>query len=136
MSRDYAAYTEDFEAGRIAAETFTHVDHLGVAWDMLGRYDFLTAAAHYATGIQQLATRAGVPEKANLTITLAFLSLIAERRITSPAKSFETFLSANPDLCDRNPLRHWYTPERLNTPLARTVFLLPHQDKGLTPDFP
>ena len=105
--------------------TFSHADHVGVAYEMLRNHDFLNASVKYAECISTIATKAGAARKFNTTITLAFLSLIAERMQTTPHDGFDEFISNNQDLVTGNPLDAWYSPERLQSDLARTVFLLP-----------
>ncbi|MEM7254283.1 MAG: hypothetical protein AAF493_22930, partial [Pseudomonadota bacterium] len=71
------------------------------------------------------ATKAGAPEKFHVTITLAFLSVIAERMAERSWTDFETFIAENEDLMRRDFLRAWYSDERLNTQRARELFVLP-----------
>ena len=125
MTRDYTEYARRFEACEIDAHEFSHTDHVGVAHDLLGRYGFLEAAAIYSTCLKTVAARAGAAEKFNVTITLAFLSLIAERMKGPEALSFEAFAKANPDLLSGRLLSNWYSVERLTSDHARSVFLLP-----------
>lgn len=117
--------TRAFEPHCIDVASFNHAEHVRVAFDLLRKYDFIDAAAIYAKGIRAIATNAGVPQKFNLTITYAFMSLIAERLALSPAPEFEVFVSANRDLMSKTLLEKWYGSERLHTDLARAVFLLP-----------
>lgn len=107
----------EFEAGRVDPDAFTHRAHVEVAAAMLKETDFLDAARRYQAGIIRLAEQAGASAKPNLTITLAFLSLIAERQRLSDA--------ADVRLLNPRVLGSWYSPERLAQPLARTVFLMP-----------
>ena len=79
MPGPYSRLTRDFEAHCIDPDSFGHIEHVQVAWEMMHRYDFMELSGKYAMAIRAIATRAGAPEKFNLTITLAFLSLIAER---------------------------------------------------------
>lgn len=125
MSTDYTELTQSFEACDIDASAFSHVDHVGVAYEMLRNHDFLSASVKYAECINTIATKAGAARKFNTTITLAFLSLIAERMQTTPHNGYDEFISKNQDLVTGNPLDAWYSPERLRSDLARTVFLLP-----------
>lgn len=125
MARDYAEYAREFERCDIDAEGFRHIDHVGVAYDLIGRYDFLDACMIYCRCIKRIATDAGAAQKFNVTITLAFLSLIAERLEASKAKTFEEFIAANRDLLSRDVLAQRYSSERLSSDLARTAFLLP-----------
>jgi hypothetical protein len=117
--------TSAFEAHAIDNTTFGHAEHVQVAYDLLRKYDFIDAAAIYAKGIRTLAVKAGAPDKFNLTITYAFMSLIAERLASSQSSTFEAFIAENPDLMAKTALSQWYPQERLNSALARRIFLLP-----------
>ncbi len=121
----YAEITRAFEAHEIENSRFGHAEHVRVAYDLLQTYDFIDAAAIYAKGIRTLAAKAGAPDKFNLTITYAFMSLIAERMENTQVKGFDAFVSANPDLMSKMVLDRWYTDERLHSKLARGIFLLP-----------
>ncbi len=121
----YADVTIAFEAHAIDNATFGHAEHVQVAYDLLRKYDFIDAAAIYAKGIRTLAANAGAPDKFNLTITYAFMSLIAERLANTQATDFKSFAQENPDLMAKSVLNQWYSAERLNMQLARDIFLLP-----------
>lgn len=114
-----------FEAHDVEAAKFDHEQHVRAAFEMLRRYGFLEASMRYVAAIQAIATEAGVPEKFNLTITLAFLALIAERASRAPDCDFDEFIARNPDLLSKAVLDRWYSPERLQSDLARRQFLLP-----------
>lgn len=120
-----ADITNAFEAHAIDNTNFGHAEHVQVAYDLLRKYDFIDAAANYAKGIRTLAAKAGAPDKFNLTITYAFMSLIAERLASSQTSAFEAFVAENPDLMAKSALSQWYPKERLNSALARRIFLLP-----------
>ena len=83
------------------------------------------AAATYAKGIRSIAAKAGAPQKFNLTITYAVMSLIAERIEGSPCDEFQDFVERNPDLLSKDVLTKWYAPDRLQSDIARSVFLMP-----------
>lgn len=125
MNSRYVELARSFEERDIDAGAFRHCDHVGVAYEMLRNYDFVDAAARYAGSIKSMAQKAGVPEKFNATITLAFLSLIAERMGTTRHSNFDDFIAGNPDLLSKDVLEKWYSPERLRSDLARAVFLMP-----------
>ena len=116
---------EQFEAREIDAATFRHEQHVEVAFEMLEKYSFLEASHQYSHGINTLATNAGAADKFNVTITFAFLSVIAERKAQMPDADLDTFLRENPDLLDRHLLNTWYSDERLSSVDARQRFLLP-----------
>lgn len=115
-----------FEAGGIEPGTFGHREHLQVAYEMLHKYPYPRACAEYAEAIAAIAENAGSPEKFNVTITFAFLSLIAERiHAAGGYSNFDAFLARNEDLESPNALSRWYSSEQLRSDFARTHFLLP-----------
>lgn len=120
-----APITHAFRDQSLHPASFHHADHVRVAFDLLRHHDFIDAAAAYAKGIRTIAANAGVPQKFNLTITYAFISLIAERLAANPVDTFDTFVLANPDLMNKDVLTRWYREDRLNSDMARTLFLLP-----------
>jgi hypothetical protein len=116
---------QNFEFGGLDPALFSHRLHVEAALALVDETDFLDAANRYQRAIRVLAERAGAPQKANVTITLAFLALIAERRAGMPDADCEEFLAANPDLLRKDVLAQWYAPERLRAPLAQRSFLMP-----------
>ena len=119
-----------FERFEIDAPSFHHSDHVEVAYAMLNKYDFVDACARYATTIREMAKRVGALKKFNMTITFAFMSLIAERKQDFEVNDFTVFLEANPDLLDKKILNNWYSGERLTSATARSLFLLPDKTVG------
>jgi len=130
-ARALSDLTRRFEARTVDAAAFRHAEHVRVAYDLLANYAFLDATTLYATGIRRLAEMAGAPQKFNMTITCAFLSLIAERMARDDGGSCEEFLARNPDLLSKDLLAHWYAPDRLHSEIARTVFLMPAPATGV-----
>lgn len=125
MKTDYFEMTQEFEVHGIDPSAFRHIDHIGVAYEMFHKYDFLTTSTKYSEVIKSMATKAGVPEKFNLTITLAFLSLIAERIQRTEHSNFDEFIARNEDIIAKGVLANLYSAERLQSDLARKMFLLP-----------
>lgn len=101
-----------------------------MAFELLRRHDFLETALHFSRALRTLTAKVGRPEKFHQTITLAFLSLVAERLAAGGHGDFETFAAANPDLLTTAVLERWYSPERLASPTARDTFLLPDRRHG------
>ncbi|HSC60232.1 MAG TPA: hypothetical protein VLC29_03300 [Rhizomicrobium sp.] len=114
-----------FLRGDIDAANFRHADHVRMGFEILQHHDFPEAAVAFARSLKQIAVRAGAPGKYHETITLAFLSLIAERQATGTHRDFESFAAANPDLMETSVLKRWYAPERLMSDVARKIFVLP-----------
>jgi hypothetical protein len=112
-----------FESGAVANASFGHSAHLGVAIALLRSTSFVDAVSRYVRGIERLA--AANPEKLNITVTVAFLSAIAERLHQAPDLTDAEFISRNPELTSREFLTRWYDHGRLWSPMARQAFLLP-----------
>lgn len=115
---------ERFVRGEIPAADFPHREHVRMAFEMLKCHDFPEAVLHYSRALRTMAQRAGKPQAFHQTVTIAFLSLIAER-MEPDAVHFTAFAQANPDLLEKTVLSRWYGPERLASAAARRTFLLP-----------
>ena len=114
-----------FLCGRIDNRAFHHRDHLRVAFAILSSHSFADSAQIYARSLRRIAASAGRPQAYHETITLAFLSLVAERMTGQPTTSFDSFAEANRDLLDKNVLLRWYSGARLASDVARQTFVLP-----------
>ena len=107
-------------------DEFHHADHVRMAFEILHRHDFFDAAKSYSSALKQIAARAGKPAAFHMTITVAFLALVAERMAETHHEDFLSFAAANPELLDKTVLARWYPPERLQTAIARATFILPN----------
>ena len=123
-----AQLMDDFQNDRIAPEEFSHVQHVETAYALLRHKPFLEAVTLYAEGLSKLAVAAGAPKKFNMTITLAYLGLIAERIEADPSTNWDQFIARNGDLLDKGLLLRWYDSERLWSDSARKSFLMPIAD--------
>ena len=116
---------EQFEAGQIDPELFSHAAHVYVAWLYINRFGADAALPRYDAALRRLTERLGVPEKYNATITGFLLTLIAERIDIS--ETWPVFCKKNVDLivdC-RSLLASCYSEARLNSPEARQQFVQP-----------
>src|ERR1700740_396500 len=93
--------------------TFPHREHVRVAFEMRKRHDFPETVLHFSHTLRAMAEKAGRPEAFHQTVTIAFLSLIAERLECAGAADFAAFAQANPDLLEKTLLTRWYGAERL-----------------------
>ena len=116
---------ERFMRGEVDAACFPHREHVRMAFAMLRRYDFAESVLHYSRAVRAMAARAGKPQAFHQTVTVAFLSLIAERLEGGQWDDFATFARDNPDLLEKGTISRWYRPERLASERARRTFLLP-----------
>ncbi len=114
-----------FECGDIDPRTFDHRAHIEAAVALLQAAPFMEAVDRYVRGIKALAAAAGAPHKFNMTVTIAFLSIIAERLEAAPSLDPASFVSSNPDLLAPDFLMRWYEPSRLHSPMARRQFVMP-----------
>jgi hypothetical protein len=118
-----------FLGGKIEGRNFRHADHVRVGFDLLRRQSFPDALAAYCAALKGIAARAGNPGAYHETITVAFLSLIAERSAARQYADVEAFLGDNPDLLDKTILERWYAPGRLLSDIARKTFVMPDGDR-------
>ena len=116
---------ERFVRGETAAAGFAHREHVRMAFEMLRRHDFAETVLHFSRALRIMAERAGKPQAFHQTVTIAFLSLIAERLEAGRWSDFADFARDNPDLLEKGLLARWYRPERLASEPARRTFLLP-----------
>lgn len=116
---------ERFVRGEIPAAEFPHREHVRMAFEMLKRHDFPETVLHYSRALRAMTERAGKPQAFHQTVTIAFLSLVAERMEHGRADDFGAFARANPHLLEKSVLSRWYGPERLSSEAARRTFLLP-----------
>ena len=114
-----------FLRGEIDNSNFHHDDHVRIGFEILRHHTFGDAAAAVSRSLRSITARAGRPEAYHETITLAFLSLIAERLAAGNYLDFESFAGANADLLNKSALERWYTRDRLGSELARKTFVLP-----------
>jgi hypothetical protein len=104
MTEDYSVKLRRLKEGSLRPDDFSHRDHIGVAYEALLQYEFFEAVRVIADGIRALAIRVNVPEKYNATITLAFMSLIAERMGAKYYQDAEDFIHCNADLAHESVL--------------------------------
>jgi len=118
-----------FLGGKIDGRDFRHADHVRVAFEILCRYTFPDALAAYSAALKDIAKRAGNPGAYHETITVAFLSLVAEHHAIGGYANFEAFIADNPQLLSKSILERWYKKERLLSDVARKTFVMPEGDR-------
>ena len=116
---------ERFVRGELDAATFPHREHVRMGFEMLRRHDFAETVFHFSSTLRVMTARAGKPQAFHQTVTIAFLSLIAERIESGDYADFDSFARENADLFEKSALSRWYPSERLATDAARRTFLLP-----------
>lgn len=120
------AFLAALENCRLQPAEFSHAAHIRAGYLYLRRLDFAEALGAMRRAIKAFATSIGKDVLYHETITVAFMTLINARMATEPALTdWPSFARQNTDLFSGNVLAAFYSPERLNDPLARQVFLLP-----------
>ena len=125
MIKGYAQKLDALVADTLDAEDFSHLDHVGVAYEALRGHEFFEAVTIVAQGLSRLTVRAGVPEKYNATLTFAAMSLVAERMKTEPCASAEEFVARDGSLFSGGFLTEQFPKARLGSDIAREIALLP-----------
>ncbi len=131
MSKQYAEMLDQMRTDTLHTCDFGHGQHIAVAYQALEEEPFFEALALFARGIQGAAARSGAADKFNATVTMAYMSIIAERRATGDFADADDFLARNPDLRAKGLLARWFSAGRMNGPLARGVALMP--DRVMAP---
>ena len=85
------------EGGTLEPAAFHHEQHVAAAWAALRHPD---GGDRIRRGLRALAARAGVPERYDDHLTLAFLHLIEDRRQVLPGATWAEFRAAFPELFD------------------------------------
>ena len=111
--------------GTTDAEKFRHRDHIAAGLAALKRYEFFEATERYARALRTLVDKAGVPEKYNATVTLAFMSMIGEAHQRAPDATADELLRDCPELSDLAALRNRFSAGRLDHVYARRCPVLP-----------
>jgi hypothetical protein len=115
------------ESGTLPLAEFNHCAHVRAGYLYVTRHGFGGAVERFARTLKAFAARYGKVGLYHETITVAFLALINEHVSSSEAQDWDEFISANPELLDRNTLTHFYAPEELASAEARRVFRLPRR---------
>ncbi|WP_374310407.1 hypothetical protein [Dongia sp.] len=120
------AFLAALESCRLDPAEFSHAAHIRAGFLYLRTRDFAEALGAMRRAIKAFAASIGKDALYHETITVAFMTLINERMSADPsATDWPRFAERHADLFSGNVLGAHYSPERLNDPQARQVFLLP-----------
>jgi hypothetical protein len=117
-------FIEAFEAGTLRPDLFDHRAHLRAAYCYLGHQPFLEACIAMRNGLQSFAGRVGKAGLYHETVTIAYMSLLAERMRGRPDAGWEALIAEHPELLDRHLLARHYRPGTLASPAAKACFML------------
>jgi hypothetical protein len=127
LSADDRAFVDAFRTATLGNEAFHHRDHVRMAWLYVRCHGLEAAVTRFTDDLRAFADAKGVPGLYHATITVAYLSLVAERQRTTPGSTWAAFAEAHPDLLRWKPsvIDDYYSPERLWSAEARAQFVLP-----------
>jgi hypothetical protein len=114
-------FLEAFHSCRLKTSEFRHADHLRLAWLHLTREPYETALERVRNGIQAFAKHHNLNGLYHETITTAWMRLLA----THQESSFNEFLTVNESRLSSKLLHHFWTPEILASPEARSGWVPP-----------
>ncbi|MFE7531501.1 hypothetical protein ACFU7Y_38215 [Kitasatospora sp. NPDC057542] len=110
------------------AERFGHPQHVRLTWLAVRRHGATAALDLVGDGIRRTATKAGAPQKFHVTMTRAWVELVARHTgglHTGDAADFDAFTARHPELLDKNLLARHYRPQTLAGEQARTAWVEP-----------
>ena len=118
-----AEFLAAFEAGTLA--TFHHCDHVRMTWIYLRAHGEAAAERKVVDGIQRFAAAKGATGMFHVTLTRAWLSLVAAALRTMPDGDFGAFARAHAGLLDKDRIYRHYRRHTIASALARTGWVEP-----------
>lgn len=104
---------------------FGHREHLHLAWRYVRHGGLASAERQMRSAILHVASTHGDPDKYHETLTTTWVRLVAAHVRTATASDFDTFISENPALLDRDlPSRH-FSARVLQSAEARRAMVEP-----------
>jgi hypothetical protein len=110
-----------FHSHSLKPSEFRNADHFRLAWLHLHREPLETAMENVCSGIQAFAAHHGVSDKYHVTITIAWVRLVATHR----EPTFGDFLNANASRLNPDLLHRFWTPELLAGEEAKSKWVAP-----------
>ena len=123
---------------RATCESFSHEDHVHVAWLLLRQHPLSAATELFASGARALAASHGKSENYHETVTWAYMILVNQRIESFPDADWEAFRNQNADLfaSDQAILKKYYRPSTLESERAPRVLASRHFPTSLVSDLP
>lgn len=115
-----------FESCEYPKESFSHVDHIRLAWIYIQRFGAEAAEERIDTSIRRFAASIGQEKKFHQTRTTAWLRLVDAAYCATPAiDDFGKFIGGHLWLVDRNVLAAFYSEQLLCSEEARRTWIEP-----------
>jgi hypothetical protein len=111
-----------------SADDFGHREHLHLTWLAVRRVGMPAAVTLVGDGIRRTARYAGMPQKYHVTVSHAWVRLVAHHvaeRGRHEAPGFGAFVKAHPALLDKRLLTRFYRSTTLAGERARRGWVEP-----------
>lgn len=124
---DASTFVARFRDGTLGTDHFHHRDHVRMAWLYVREHGLEAAVTRFTADLRAFALAKGAPGLYHATITVAYLTLVAERLCVTPDAEWDTFAAAHADLLRWKPsvIDAYYSAGRLWSDQARAQFVLP-----------
>jgi hypothetical protein len=107
------------------AGAFGHREHVHLTWLAVRRVGMPAAIALVSNGIQRTARYARAPQKYHVTVSRAWVELVAHHEAEHDQPDFAAFAERNPALLDKRLLTRFYRSTTLASTRARTSWVEP-----------
>jgi hypothetical protein len=113
--------------GQVTAATgrFGHRQHVQLTWLAVRECGMPNAIDLVCQGIQRTARYAGAPQKYHVTVSRAWVELVAHHVANDNTDDFEVFAGRNAPLLDKRLLTRFYRSTTLAGSRARTGWVEP-----------
>ena len=108
-----------------SAGAFGHREHVHLTWLAVRRVRMPAAVALVSNGIQSTARYAGAPQKYHVTVSRAWVELVAHHAAEHDHPDFAAFAERNPALLDKRLLTRFYRSTTLASTRARAGWVEP-----------
>ena len=108
-----------------SADAFGHRQHVHLTWLAVRRTGMPAAVTVVSEGIRRTARYAGAPQKYHVTVSRAWVELVAHHTGEDPTPDFSAFTGRNPELLDKRLLTRFYRSTTLADVRARSGWVEP-----------
>lgn len=118
-------FEELFARVTAADGRFGHRQHVQLTWLAVRHWGMPDAIDLICQGIQHTARYAGAPQKYHVTVSRAWVELVAHHVAHDGTDDFETFAARNAPLLDKRLLTRFYRSTTLASSRTRTGWVEP-----------
>ena len=108
-----------------AAAGFGHRQHIHLTWLAVRTYGTARATLIVSHGLQRVARYAQMPQKYHVTMSRAWVLLVAHHVRGDGENDFSAFIDRNAELLDKRLLTRFYRSSTLASPVAKTEWVEP-----------